>query len=151
MPMHDWTRVEAGIYHDFHHEWISAIKRSLNQVLPEDFYALAEQQAAGFGPDVLTLQHEEANDIGSSDTTTLARPQTTLFQETTSDFYMRKQNAIAIRHVSGDRVVAMIVWKFIFVCLRALVTGWLLASWVILFRRSETMESHRAEQMLIRY
>jgi hypothetical protein len=22
MPMHDWTRVDAGIYHDFHHEWI---------------------------------------------------------------------------------------------------------------------------------
>ena len=54
MPMHDWTRVEAGIYHDFHHEWISEIKRALNRgLLPEDYYALAEQQAAGFGPDVL--------------------------------------------------------------------------------------------------
>ena len=26
MPMHDWTRVDAGIYHDFHHESISEIK-----------------------------------------------------------------------------------------------------------------------------
>ncbi len=31
MPMHDWTRVDAGIYHDFHHEWISEIKRALNR------------------------------------------------------------------------------------------------------------------------
>lgn len=56
-----------------------------------------------------------------------------------------------VRGAISDRVVAMMAWKFIFVCLRALITGWLLASWVILFRRSETMESHRAEQMLIRY
>src|SRR5438309_561880 len=21
MPIHDWTRVEAGIFHDFHHSW----------------------------------------------------------------------------------------------------------------------------------
>ena len=30
MPMHDWTRVLAGIFHHFHHEWISEIARSLN-------------------------------------------------------------------------------------------------------------------------
>ena len=68
MPMHDWTRVEAGIYHDFHHEWISEIKRALNRgLLPEDYYALAEQQAAGFGPDVLTLQSRGAEPYGAFD------------------------------------------------------------------------------------
>src|SRR5207244_551646 len=57
MPIHDWTRIDAGIFHDFHHEWISTIRRALNSsILPEEYYALAEQQAAGFGPDVLTLQ-----------------------------------------------------------------------------------------------
>jgi len=57
MPIHDWTRVGAGIFHDFHHAWIEELKRSLNRgVLPPDYYALAEQFAAGFGPDVLTLQ-----------------------------------------------------------------------------------------------
>ncbi|MDQ2867369.1 MAG: hypothetical protein M3R59_03000 [Verrucomicrobiota bacterium] len=56
-----------------------------------------------------------------------------------------------VRGAISDRVVALVAWKFIFVCLRALITGWLLATWVILFRRSETMESHHAEQMLIRY
>src|SRR5947209_6192782 len=59
MPMHDWTRVEAGIFHAFHHRWISAISDVLNTgLLPGDYYALPEQQAAGFGPEVLTLQDQ---------------------------------------------------------------------------------------------
>src|SRR5216683_1992198 len=57
MPVHDWTRVDAGIFHHFHHGWIEEIARALNLgILPADYYALAEQHAAGFGPDVLTLQ-----------------------------------------------------------------------------------------------
>src|SRR5262249_23220361 len=56
MPIHDWTRVYAGIFHDFHHEWITTIKQALNQgVLPPDYYALAEQVSGGLHPDVLTL------------------------------------------------------------------------------------------------
>ena len=63
MPIHDWTRVEAGIFHDFHHAWIEEVKRALNAgVLPDDYYALAEQHAAGFGPDVLTLQGGDGGD-----------------------------------------------------------------------------------------
>src|SRR5207302_10526518 len=57
VPVHDWTRVDAGIFHDFHHAWIEEIKRALNRgLLPPDYYALAEQIAGGLGPDVLTLQ-----------------------------------------------------------------------------------------------
>ena len=57
MPIHDWTRVGAGIFHHFHHEWISAISRALNAgLLPPDYYALAEQVAGGRGPDVLALE-----------------------------------------------------------------------------------------------
>lgn len=39
MPVHDWTRVEDGIFHDFHHAWIEEIKRSLNAgLLPGDYF-----------------------------------------------------------------------------------------------------------------
>ena len=49
MPIHDWKRVKAGVFHDFHHSWIEEIKRALNNgLLPADYYAMAEQQAAGF-------------------------------------------------------------------------------------------------------
>src|SRR5436305_507568 len=108
MPMHDWTRVEAGIYHDFHHEWISEIKRALNRVLPEDYYALAEQQAAGFGPDVLTLQDRNAPGSEPGGTATRTRPKTRFTVETPAEFYRRKKSTIVVRHVSGDRIVAMV-------------------------------------------
>jgi hypothetical protein len=110
MPMHDWTRVEAGIYHAFHHEWISEISRALNRgLLPEDLYALPEQQAAGFGPDVLTLQ-DVADPSTGGGTATLARtkPKTTHYAQTPAEFHRRKKSSIAVRHVSGDRIVAMI-------------------------------------------
>jgi len=38
MPIHDWTRVEAGIFHAFLYFWISAISDALNAgVLPGDY------------------------------------------------------------------------------------------------------------------
>jgi len=53
MPVHDWTRVNAGIFHHFHQCWIDELQRALNRgLLPESYYALAEQYAGGFGPDV---------------------------------------------------------------------------------------------------
>ena len=113
MPIHDWTRVEAGIFHAFHHRWISAISDVLNTgLLPKDYYALAEQQAAGFGPDVLTLQDQRAEEDepggGGVATALQTRPRTRFVAETDTEFYRRKKSSIAVRHVSGDRIVAMI-------------------------------------------
>jgi hypothetical protein len=30
MPIHDWTRVDAGLFHDFHQDWTVEICRALN-------------------------------------------------------------------------------------------------------------------------
>src|SRR5438045_563150 len=118
MPIHDWTRVDAGIFHDFHHAWIEEIKRSLNAgLLPDDYYALAEQHAAGFGPDVLTLEERRNGDADAGPQTiaspsgtgvVLAPPKVRLTAETDMAFYRRKQNTVTVRHVSGDRIVAMV-------------------------------------------
>jgi hypothetical protein len=114
MPMHDWTRVEAGIYHAFHHRWISAISDVLNTgLLPKPYHALPEQYAAGFGPDVLTLEDENSDHgetaKGAAGVTVLqARPGTRFMAESSAEFYRRKQKSIAVRHVSGDRTVAMV-------------------------------------------
>ena len=48
-----------------------------------------------------------------------------------------------VRSAIADRLAALFIWKFIFACLRGIVTGWLLASWVCLFRQ---YESGRANQ-----
>jgi hypothetical protein len=115
MPMHDWTRVEAGIFHAFHHRWISALSDVLNAgLLPTDYYALPEQQAAGFGPDVLTLQDQnpnaaEATGGGAGAATALqAPPQTRFMAQTDAEFYRRKKSSVVVRHVSGDRIVAIV-------------------------------------------
>src|SRR6266849_768005 len=56
MPVHDWTLVEAGIFHDLHVAWIPEIRKALNGgLLPEGYYALAEQHAGQSIADVLTL------------------------------------------------------------------------------------------------
>src|SRR5206468_12780014 len=57
MPVHDWTRVGAGTFHDFHATWIIDLKRALNAgLLPPDYYAMAEQIGGSVIPDVLTLE-----------------------------------------------------------------------------------------------
>lgn len=114
MPMHDWTRVTAGIFHAFHHDWITEIGRALNRgLLPKDYYALPEQQAAGFGPDVLALQSrstaEQEPSDGSRGATAMVqtRPRSRFTAETEAEFYRRKKSSIVVRHVSGDRIVAI--------------------------------------------
>ncbi len=116
MPIHDWTKVGAGIFHDFHHAWIEEIKRALNAgVLPNDYYALAEQYAAGFGPDVLALESTQPSDYEqeipvetNGGNLLVAPPNVQLTDETDMGFYRRKQHAIVIRHVSGDHIVAFV-------------------------------------------
>src|SRR5688500_6897191 len=62
MPVHDWTRVEAGIYHSFHNAWITHLGDALNAgLLPRDYYALGEQHAGRMVTDVLTLHASRAN------------------------------------------------------------------------------------------
>ena len=60
MPIHDWTRVTAGTWHDFHLAWIAEIRNTLNGgLLPSCYYAQAEQIAGPLEPEVLTLQTPE--------------------------------------------------------------------------------------------
>ena len=57
MPIHDWSRVDAGIFHHFHQAWTIEIAHALNGgVLPSGFFAMAEQIVGGPVPDVVTLQ-----------------------------------------------------------------------------------------------
>jgi len=48
-----------------------------------------------------------------------------------------------VRGAIADRLIALVLWKSIFVCGRGFITGWLLASWVCLFRRGETGDVYK--------
>ena len=64
MPIHDWTRVGAGTFHDFHCGWVVEICNALNVgLLPPGYYARAEQVGGEVGPDVLTLQVDRPQEI----------------------------------------------------------------------------------------
>src|SRR5260370_38922711 len=61
MPIHDWTRVDAGIFHAFHMKWISELDKTLNGgLLPSGYYSLPEQHASSAIPDLLTLHASSA-------------------------------------------------------------------------------------------
>lgn len=53
------------------------------------------------------------------------------------------------REAIADRVGAQVLWKTLYLILRGFVTGWLLASWVCLFRQCETARINR--ETWIRY
>src|SRR5207244_1284913 len=120
MAVHDWTRVVAGIFHDFHHSWIEEIKRALNRgLLPPEYYALAEQIAGGLGPDVLALEASGPNGKsggragqGSTSPSSVALlctpPQVRFTAAAEPEQYARRRKRIVIRHSSDDHVVAMI-------------------------------------------
>jgi hypothetical protein len=116
MPIHDWTRVSAGIFHAFHHDWITEISRALNRgLLPSEYYALPEQLAGGLGPAILTLWRP-----GSPRTPPLAvppnggvalampPPKVQIRMRSEDNRYAAKAKAIGIRHVSNHEVVALV-------------------------------------------
>ncbi len=46
MPLHDWTRVNAGLFHHFHQGWCWEISGALNRgQLPDGYTALVEQRS----------------------------------------------------------------------------------------------------------
>ena len=59
MPIHDWSRVDAGTFHDFDQAWTIEIRNALNGgLLPPGFFAMAEQIVSGPIPDVVTLKRQ---------------------------------------------------------------------------------------------
>ncbi|MFM7928125.1 MAG: hypothetical protein ACKO9Q_10475, partial [Pirellula sp.] len=63
MPMHNWTKVPPGTYHNFHLQWIASISRQLNAgLLPPGCFAMAEQVIGGPEPDVVALKGFEVSD-----------------------------------------------------------------------------------------
>jgi hypothetical protein len=121
MPIHNWTRVNAGTWHDFHLSWIAELRNALNDGrLPDDYYAQAEQIIGPFGPDVLTLQETDAVEVipkpenapdSSNDggvAVAMRPPPTRWTAQAEMDDYVSKRRTMVIRHSSNDRIVALI-------------------------------------------
>lgn len=113
MPMHDWSRVQSGVYHNFHYRWIAAIMDRLNAgLLPKGMIAMAEQIIGGPEPDVVTLQQNDivfsANGGGvATMTEVLPKPKTEFVIPVEVERYSAKANRVVVRHSLG-KVVAVV-------------------------------------------
>ncbi len=110
MPIRDWTRVDAGLFHHFHQDWTIELCRTLNAGrLPPGFTALTDQQTGGPIPDGLTL-HRPQKDPGKREgggglAVATAPPKARFIDQAEEDTYARRANTIRILHRHG-RIVA---------------------------------------------
>jgi hypothetical protein len=115
MPVHNWTRVDADIFHDFHTVWIGGLRTALNDgILPLGYYALAEQHAGRSIADVLTL-HASPGSLeplplapATGGTAVAEKPPQVRRRRTVEQAALTRRRTLAIRHVSGHRLVALL-------------------------------------------
>lgn len=111
MPFHDWPRVYAGLFHDFHQSWSIRIKDALNGgILPRGLTALVVQKSGPEAADVPTVvgfDRPRRARSTSGGLLTLAPPQARFVQKTSKKFYSRRANRIVVKHQLG-RTVAVI-------------------------------------------
>jgi hypothetical protein len=106
MPLHDWTRVPAGLFHDFHQSWSIRVKDALNSgLLPQGVSALVEQRAGPREGDVLAIESRgraaQLDVASGGGVATLAPPHTRIIQRTDKEIYAHRANRIVIRHHLG--------------------------------------------------
>ena len=109
MPIHDWTRVEAGLFHDFHQCWVIAIRSALNAgLLPPGYMALAEQVPGRPIPDVVTLQARDPKGLSEGGIAVATAPPTArMIAKIERVNYAKRADRVVIRHGRG-KVVAII-------------------------------------------
>jgi hypothetical protein len=118
MPVHDWTRVDDGIFHDFHTVWLVLLRLKLAELLPAGYYILAEQKALGMGPDILAMgrgptrptngQSKDQPTVGSSGggVRVAEAPPQARYMGTRPSGY--KQRSLVVRRVETDRIVSVV-------------------------------------------
>lgn len=115
MGVHDWTLVDAGIFHAFHTTWITQINAALNGgLLPQGYYALPEQHAGDTVVDVLTLHasptfpQPQPLPPATGGTAVAEAPPKTRRRQTVEPIGLARRRTLAIRHVSEHRLIAIL-------------------------------------------
>jgi hypothetical protein len=109
MPIHDWTRLEAGDFHHFHQTWVVAIGNTLNGgLLPPGYLAMVEQVTGRPIPDVVTLQTREPQEGPEGGVAVATAPPTArVIARMERINYAKRADRVVIRHGRG-KVVAII-------------------------------------------
>ena len=107
VPLHDWTRVSAGKWHDMHLAWTGALRNELNAgVLPDPFFALAEPVTGRRArpPDV-AVHASDVEILAGCVPASEAPVRFALFEMAGGPWVRRR---VTVRHPDGDRVVAVV-------------------------------------------
>ena len=108
MPIHDWTRLEPGDFHDFHQGWVVRICNALNGgLLPPEYMAMAEQVTGRPIPDVVTLHARTPKDDPGGIAVATAPPTARVIAKFEKINYAKRADRVVIRHGRG-KVVAII-------------------------------------------
>ena len=104
MPIHDWTRVSAGTWHDFHLAWIAELQVAFNTGgLPLDHYSQSEPLDDRSG-----RPSEDVAPTATIDANGFVPPRMRFVFSAEAEAYARKRRTIVVRHNSGDRIVALL-------------------------------------------
>jgi hypothetical protein len=112
MPVHDWSRIDAGTFHAFHTAWVTHLSEMMNDgLLPAGYYTMPEQHLGRSIGDVLTLhaappaQRPPLPDGGLA----LAEAPPKVGRKlTVSGSARTRRRTLTVRHVSGHRIVALV-------------------------------------------
>lgn len=108
MPIHDWTRLEPGDFHDFHQCWMVEIRNALNGgLLPPEYMAMAEQVTGRPIPDVVRLHSRAPTGDPGGIAVATAPPTARVIARFEKINYARRADRVVIRHGRG-KVVAII-------------------------------------------
>lgn len=112
MPIHDWTRVDAGTFHAFHTAWVTHLSETLNDgILPAGYYALPEQHLGRAIGDVLALHVGAPGDRQTAETGGLAlaeAPPRVSHKFTVAANPRSLRRTLTIRHLSGHQIIALV-------------------------------------------
>src|SRR5262245_46584723 len=105
MPIHDWSRVPAGLFHDFHQSWSIRIRDALNAgLLPPGVGALVVQRSGPREGDVLAIEARNRPGVAVS---TMEPPRTQFIARSEKQIYATRANRIVVKHRLG-RTIAVI-------------------------------------------
>lgn len=110
MPVHDWSHVDANLFHHFHQRWTIAICDALNAgLLPKGFSALVDQRAGGLARDVLTLERQSrsGHPVEPAGGVVIDVPPKTSVVRHAKVAFAAKANRIVIRHQMGEMVCVL--------------------------------------------
>jgi hypothetical protein len=113
MPIHDWTWVDSGTFHDFHQRWTLTLSNALNGgILPAGYFAMVEQRVGGPIADVLALElalpaSTAEEDVGGGLAVAMPPPRAEVTRRADAEVYSGRANRITVRHRHG-KVVAVV-------------------------------------------